>query len=193
MKPSDRVFQGGFILEKVMGPASTGDLKLRNTNVHDNPVVRFNYFQEPDDLRRCVDGVTTISRVIRSQAFANFTFPYLSFSQLVNMTMQFPVNLRAKHDNASTSTEQFCIDSVMTIWHYHGGCQVGRVVDGDYKVLGVDALRVVDGSTFYNSPGTNPQATVMMLGRYIAITDTFLFLGLQLVSNTDIMNVAFYF
>jgi len=26
-------------------------------------------------------------------------------------------------------------------------------------------LRVIDGSTFNYSPGTNPQATVMMLGR----------------------------
>lgn len=55
----------------------------------------------------------------------------------------------------------------MTIWHYHGGCQTGAVVDRDYRVLGVDSLRVVDGSTFHDSPGTNPQATVMMLGRYL--------------------------
>jgi choline dehydrogenase len=53
----------------------------------------------------------------------------------------------------------------MTIWHYHGGCQVRKVVDNDYKVLGVDKLRVIDGSTFIDSPGTNPQATVMLLGR----------------------------
>ncbi|KAJ6672028.1 hypothetical protein OIU85_013382 [Salix viminalis] len=65
------------------------------------------------------------------------------------------------------SLEQFCTDTVMTIWHYHGGCQVGKVVDNDYKVLGVDKLRVIDGSTFIDSPGTNPQATVMMLGRYM--------------------------
>jgi choline dehydrogenase-like flavoprotein len=43
---------------------------------------------------------------------------------------------------------------------------VGKVVDPDYKVLDVDKLRVVDGSTFTESPGTNPQATVMMMGRY---------------------------
>ncbi|BBG98656.1 Glucose-methanol-choline oxidoreductase family protein [Prunus dulcis] len=28
-----------------------------------------------------------------------------------------------------------------------------------------DSLRVIDGSTFYHTPGANPQATVMMLGR----------------------------
>ena len=44
---------------------------------------------------------------------------------------------------------------------------MGKVVSPDYKVLGVDRLRVVDGSTFDESPGTNPQATVMMMGRYV--------------------------
>ncbi|GJY14736.1 ribonuclease H-like domain-containing protein [Tanacetum coccineum] len=54
----------------------------------------------------------------------------------------------------------------MTIWHYHGGCQVGSVVDHNYKVVGVSALRVIDSSTLLSSPGINPQATMMMLGRY---------------------------
>ncbi|MCE3049740.1 hypothetical protein HAX54_045618, partial [Datura stramonium] len=40
----------------------------------------------------------------------------------------------------------------------------------DYRVLGVDGLRVIDGFTFIDSPGTNPQATVMMLGRYMGQT-----------------------
>lgn len=48
-----------------------------------------------------------------------------------------------------------------------GGCVVGRVVDCDLRVIGIGALRVVDGSVFGVSPGTNPQATLMMLGRYV--------------------------
>ena len=64
-----------------------------------------------------------------------------------------------------SSFEDFCRSSVATIWHYHGGCLVGKVVDGDFKVIGIHSLRVVDGSTFTISPGTNPQATLMMIGR----------------------------
>jgi choline dehydrogenase-like flavoprotein len=60
---------------------------------------------------------------------------------------------------------EFCRRTVSTIWHYHGGCVVGKVVDRDYHLIGVGALRVVDGSTLTVSPGTNPQATLMMLGR----------------------------
>lgn len=160
-------FMGGFILEKIMGPVSTGHLELRTLNVNDNPSVTFNYFKDPIDLQRCVQGISTIERVIESKAFSKFTYDNLSLPDLLNMTENSPVNLLPKHQNASRSLEQFCKDTVMTIWHYHGGCQLGRVVDHDYKVLGVDALRVIDGSTFNYSPGTNPQATVMMLGRYV--------------------------
>ena len=38
-------------------------------------------------------------------------------------------------------------------------------VDAGYRVRGVSQLRVIDGSTFPTSPGTNPMATCMMLGR----------------------------
>ncbi|KAL7111603.1 hypothetical protein ACP275_05G099900 [Erythranthe tilingii] len=162
-------FRGGFLLEKIMGPISTGHLHLRNRNPNDNPSITFNYFNEPEDLSRCVDGLRVIESVIQSAAFSPFRYGNQSLPVLLNMTAHAPVNLLPRHDNASTSLEQFCRDTVMTIWHYHGGCQVGRVVDSDYRVRGVNALRVVDGSTFNYSPGTNPQATVMMLGRYMGV------------------------
>lgn len=162
-------FRGGFILEKVMGPVSRGYLELRTRNPNDNPSVTFNYFKEPEDLQRCVQGISTIEKIIESKSFSKFRYDSMSVQALLNMTASAPVNLLPKHSNASTSLEQFCRDTVMTIWHYHGGSQVGKVVDHDYKVLGVDALRVIDGSTFNYSPGTNPQATVMMLGRYMGV------------------------
>lgn len=157
--------KGGIILEKVDGPLSSGYLELKNTNPDDNPSVTFNYFKEPEDLKRCVEGMRTIIDVVNSKAFSKFRYRNIPVQSLIDLIVKFPVNLRPKHVSAFFSLEQFCIDTVMTIWHYHGGCQVGRVVDNEYKVLGVDALRVIDGSTFHGSPGTNPQATVMMLGR----------------------------
>lgn len=157
--------RAGVIVEKIMGPVSTGHLELRSMNADDNPSVTFNYFQEPEDLRRCVQGMRTIIDVVNSRALSKFRYPDMSVQGLINLMVNIPTNLRPRHVSSAISLEQFCRDTVMTIWHYHGGCQVGRVVDRDYRVYGVDALRVVDGSTFYNSPGTNPQATVMMLGR----------------------------
>ncbi|CAH8279316.1 unnamed protein product [Arabidopsis lyrata] len=165
--PLNMMENAGLIFHKVDGPVSRGYLELRNKNPDENPSVTFNYYQEPEDLERCVKGLNTIIKVIKSKAFSKYKYPNETVRGLLNRTLSLPINLRPKHISSKSNLTQFCIDTVMTIWHYHGGCQVGRVVDKNYKVLGIDALRVIDGSTFLKSPGTNPQATVMMLGRYM--------------------------
>ncbi|KAF7811986.1 Protein HOTHEAD [Senna tora] len=162
-------FQGGVIVEKVVGPLSRGHLELLTTDPNDNPSVTFNYFKEPEDLKKCVEGMKTIIDLVDSEALSRFRYKSMPVQALIDLVLHLPINLRPKHVSAAFSLEQYCIDTVLTIWHYHGGCQIGKVVDDDYKVMGVDALRVIDGSTFSASPGTNPQATVMMLGRYMGL------------------------
>ncbi|KAK9049491.1 hypothetical protein SSX86_031543 [Deinandra increscens subsp. villosa] len=159
----------GLILEKVMGPLSFGSLELVTVNPDDNPKVTFNYFDDPRDLQTCVEGLETIIKVLESKPVSEFRVPLLSVQDLFALVLALPLNFRPRHVNALFDLEQYCKDTVMTIWHYHGGCQVDRVVDHDYKVIGVGALRVVDSSTLLSSPGTNPQATMMMLGRYMGI------------------------
>lgn len=159
-------FQGGFILEKIDGPLSRGELRLASRDASANPSVTFNYFGDPHDLRRCVLGIRTIERVVRTRQFAALaTDMDYSREALLNISVRANVNLIPKHTNDTSSLEQFCRDTVVTIWHYHGGCHVGKVVDRRHRVIGVDRLRIVDGSTLASSPGTNPQATVMMMGR----------------------------
>ncbi|KAG9455620.1 hypothetical protein H6P81_000128 [Aristolochia fimbriata] len=164
------LFRGGFLLSKVVGPRSKGYLNLTSTNVDDNPSVTFNYFSDPEDLKRCVNAIRLMERIARSRRLAELTEDdEYTMAMLLNMTVQANVNLIPKHSGNTDSLEQFCKDTVITIWHYHGGCHVGKVVDLNYRVLGVDRLRIVDGSVFNESPGTNPQATVMMLGRYMGV------------------------
>ncbi|CAA3017461.1 HOTHEAD-like isoform X2 [Olea europaea subsp. europaea] len=163
-------FQGGFILEKIASPLSKGQLTLLNTNVDDNPSVTFNYFNHPNDLARCVDGIRLVEKILKSKHFVKYMqCDKETVEKILNMSVHANVNLIPKHTNDTKSLEQFCKDTVITIWHYHGGCHVGKVVSPDYKVLGVKRLRVIDGSTFAGSPGTNPQATVMMIGRYMGV------------------------
>ncbi|CAB4302914.1 unnamed protein product [Prunus armeniaca] len=160
-------FKGGFILEKIAYPISKGDLSLVNTNVDDNPSVTFNYFSHPYDLQRCVDGIRVATKLVQSEHFTNYTrCNKETVEKVLNSSVEANVNLIPKHTNDTKSLEQFCKDTVITIWHYHGGAHVGTVVSPQHKVLGVDRVRVVDSSTFSESPGTNPQATVMMMGRY---------------------------
>ncbi|KAL6661421.1 hypothetical protein ACP70R_000805 [Stipagrostis hirtigluma subsp. patula] len=165
------VFHGGFILEKIDGPLSTGNLVLVDTDINSNPKVTFNYFQHPQDLSRCVYGIKIIERILKTNHFTNLTANGAGYpmEKLLNMSVTANINLIPKHTNDTTSLEQFCRDTVTTIWHYHGGCHVGKVVDQQYRVIGTSGLRVVDGSTLFSSPGTNPQATVLMIGRYMGV------------------------
>ncbi|KAJ9539692.1 hypothetical protein OSB04_026198 [Centaurea solstitialis] len=165
MDPSG--LNAGIILQKVMGPISSGVLELDTNNPDDNPKVTFNYFKDPRDLQRCVKGMETIIKVLESKALSKYRDPLITIQDLLDLVVALPLNLKPRHVNAALDLEQYCKDTVQSIWHYHGGCQVDRVIDRDYKVIGVGALRVIDSSTLLYSPGTNPQATMMMLGRYM--------------------------
>ncbi|GAA0186585.1 hypothetical protein LIER_33873 [Lithospermum erythrorhizon] len=133
---------------------SKGHLELKNLDPTDNPRVTFNYFKDPKDLQRCVDGMRVIGKVIESKAFSKFKYENMTLQALFNDVQNSKINLVPKKSNNVTSLEQYCKDNVLTIYHYHGGCRVGKVVDHNYKVVGVDNLRVLDGSTFDYSPGT---------------------------------------
>ena len=156
---------GGFIFEKINGPLSKGELTIVTRNPADNPAITFNYFSEPEDLQKCVKGIETILKAVDSEAFSAYKFANMTTQDILDFNIRLPQNQNVPTSNTSTSLEQHCKDTVRTMWHYHGGCHIGQVVDDEYKVIGVNALRVIDGSTILNSPGTNPQASVMMLGR----------------------------
>lgn len=153
------------VMEKILGPLSVGSLRLESTNVRSNPIVRFNYFSNPEDLVRCINGTRRIGNVLRSRAMDDFKFiNWLGHRDFRYVGPALPVD-----QSDDVEMGEFCRRTVSTIWHYHGGCIVGRVVDRSLRVIGVASLRVVDGSTFGVSPGTNPQATVLMLGRYVGM------------------------
>ncbi|CAI7899029.1 unnamed protein product, partial [Closterium sp. NIES-53] len=169
---SDVLNQAGFILHKVYLPASRGSLSLASLNASDNPIVRYNYFSAPQDVATCVRGAELLTKIVTSNAMAPFRYdtpPVALFLLDPGAVLVTPGNYLgaspALPDVSNfTATAQWCKDTVTVIWHFHGGCHMGVCVDSSYRVHGVQALRVVDGSTFLTSPGTNPMATCLMLG-----------------------------
>ena len=151
----------GTIMSKVGSAQSQGWLRLATLDPRDNPLVRFNYFADRVDLERCAEGLRKIGEILEGQSMDKFKVPVLWSSRDFRFVgPALPVN------RSAAALEDFCRRTVTTIWHYHGGCVAGKVVNGDLKVSGVGSLRIVDGSVLSASPGTNPQATIMMLGRY---------------------------
>ncbi|XP_022965666.1 (R)-mandelonitrile lyase 1-like [Cucurbita maxima] len=145
---------------------SVGSLRLNSsTDVRRSPTVRFNYFTQPEDLAQCVKGLRKIGDLLNTQTMEKIKTADLEGKKRVQfLGVPLPENMA---DDGLVG--EFCRKTVTTFWHYHGGCLVGKVVDGNYRVVGVEKLRVVDGSTFSDSPGTNPMATVSMLGRYVGL------------------------
>ncbi|KAF8687228.1 hypothetical protein HU200_042896 [Digitaria exilis] len=160
------------IMEKVPGPLSEGSLWLSSANPMESPPLRFNYLSRPEDLARCVLGVRRVAEVLEGRALDGFRSQVGSTNRRGAVRRDFrivgaalPVDWRT-NDRALAS---YCQETVATLWHYHGGCVAGKVVDRDFRVIGARALRVVDASTFNETPGTNPQATVLMMGRYVGL------------------------
>ncbi|PHT47115.1 (R)-mandelonitrile lyase-like [Capsicum baccatum] len=151
------------LMEKIVGPVSSGSLRLGSTDVRMNPIVRFNYFSHRGDVERCVNGTRKIADVLRTRTMEIFKFDqWFGGRDFRYIGPALPVD-----ESNDELMREFCHQTVNTIWHYHGGCVAGRVVDQNLRVIGIDGLRVVDGSIFRVSPGTNPQATLLMLGRYV--------------------------
>lgn len=101
----------GFIIEKVNGPLSKGELMIENRNPTKNPRVTFNYFKEPRDLKKCVKGIRTILKVIESKAYSSYKYANMTVKDILDLNMKLPVNL-IPHANTSSSLEQYCKDYV---------------------------------------------------------------------------------
>ncbi|KAM1302283.1 hypothetical protein EV1_013246 [Malus domestica] len=153
------------IPNKVPGPLSHGSLTLNSSNdVTVGPNVVFNYYSNATDLAHCVSGMKQFSDLLRTDAFKPYKTEDLpGVEGFTFLGVPFPNN------QTDDALETFCHDSLASYWHYHGGCIVGKVVDGGLRVSGIDALRVVDSSTFPVTPASHPMGFYLMLGRYMGL------------------------
>ncbi|KAJ0599407.1 putative (R)-mandelonitrile lyase [Helianthus annuus] len=152
----------GIIGGKITRPKSKGSLHLLSaSNVTVSPSVRFNYYNHTEDINQCWNAVEVIRKLLATPTMEEYKFGGQDF-KFIGLPLP-------EESSDYETTASFCRDTLSTYWHMHGGCLPNKVVDSHLKVIGVDSLRVVDASTFFNSPGTNPQATIMMLGRYIGV------------------------
>jgi len=79
--------------------------------------------------------------------------------------------MRAAHARdlaAGTDRRARMMGSVRTGTHPAGGCAIGKVVDPDLRVLGVEGLRVADASVFPLHVTNNPNLTCHVVGEIAA-------------------------
>ena len=142
-----------------MRSRSTGWVRLRSTAATERPMIFFNYLSQPDDwveMRACL----RLTREIFAQpAFASYRAREIQPGEQVRSDEEIDGFIRAKAESA---------------FHPSCTCKMGRtsdpmaVVDNEARVIGVEALRVVDSSIMPSITTGNLNAPTIMLAEKAA-------------------------
>jgi choline dehydrogenase len=141
-------------------PRARGRVSLRSADP-DVPVnIDLNYLDDPEDLRRMVEGVRIAWGLMHSARLA----PYIK--DFFNMTPEIVAS--------DSATADFVRNNCGTIYHPTTTAKMGpksdpeAVVDQYFRVRGIEGLRVVDASVMPNIVRANTNLTCIMLGERAA-------------------------
>ncbi len=136
-------------------PTSRGSLTLKSTNPAQPPAIRPNYLSTPEDQRVAADAIRVTRKIVSQPALQK----YSPVEYLPGPTV---------HDDEAGLVKA-AGDIGTTIFHPVGTARMGRdddvraVVDARLRVIGIDALRVVDASVMPSITSGNTNSPTMMI------------------------------
>jgi choline dehydrogenase-like flavoprotein len=136
----------------VLTPESRGSVALASADPTAKPRIRHDYLSTPHDVARTLDGMRRLLEIAAQPALA----PYAKTPHAVPASGSDDDLLR--HVRATAQT----------LYHPVGTCALGRVVDSELRVLGVEGLRVVDASVMPQVPRGNTNAPVIAIAERAA-------------------------
>ena len=139
-----------------IGPMTSdarGSVKVKSTDPHQHPALRFNYLSTEQDRREWVEAVRVSRDILNQPAFGPFNAGELSPGPSVETDEEI---LDWVARDAETALHPSCTTKM--------GTGDDAVLDpASMRVHGLDGLRVVDASAFPYVPNGNIYAPVMML------------------------------
>jgi choline dehydrogenase-like flavoprotein len=137
---------------QVLKPTSRGQVKLRNGRPDAKPRILNRLLTTEEDRRSLIRGVQHMMEVVDRPALAEVTVrPHLA-----------PASRRA------ADVWDFIQHHAMAFFHPTSTCGIGRVVDPQLRVLGVEHLRVVDASVMPTIIRGNTNAPVIAIAEKAA-------------------------
>ena len=137
-----------------MRPTSRGHVKLRSKDPRQHPEILFNYMQTEGDRQEMRAGIRLTREIFAQKAFDPFRGAELSPGPSVKTDAEIDAHIRKVGESA---------------YHPSCTCKMGSpadpfaVVDPETRVIGVEALRVVDSSIMPSITNGNLNAPTIML------------------------------
>ncbi len=142
-----------------MRSKSRGTVRLRSADPAADPLIRFNYMSHPDDWEEFRTCIRLTREIMAQPAMAEFVAGEIQPGEDAQDEAALDAFIRAHVESA---------------YHPCGTAKMGRrddpmaVVDGQGRVIGVEALRVADSSIFPRITNGNLNAPTIMAGEKIA-------------------------
>ena len=161
IRSPDRVeldaFSGFGIGTFPLRPVSTGSVHIASRDPREQPRIRPNYLNHPDDLACAIAAVRLARRVAAQPALSDL------------VAEEVRPGAEAKSDEAIAA---FIRETGTTSYHPVGTCRMGvdamAVVDPELRVIGLEGLRVADASVFPTMPSSNTHAPSILVGEVAA-------------------------
>jgi choline dehydrogenase len=137
-----------------MRPTSVGRVRLRTADPREPPSILFNYMATEGDRQEMRAAVRLTREIFAQRAFDPYLGPELAPGAEVETDAEIDAFVRARAESA---------------YHACGTCKMGldsdpgAVVDGNCRVYGVQALRVVDTGVMPSIVSGNTNAPTIML------------------------------
>jgi choline dehydrogenase len=122
---------GFSIASVVLQPRSRGSVTLRSPDPLEPPDIDPGFLRDPEDVRVLVEGVKLVRKVARAGPLARWFSGERAPGEQVEGDREIEDWVRA---------------NAHTIYHPVATCALGRVVDAELRVKGLDGLRVADAS-----------------------------------------------
>ena len=134
-------------------PEASGYLRLNGTDFMNDPLIYSNYYGSDGDKAAILYGYKKLRAVLQSPLLAD-----------VIVGEVFP------GANVTTDVElmEAIKRSAQTFHHPLGTVSMGKVLDSDFRIRGLDGIRVVDSSTFPYPPVCHLQADVYAVAHMVA-------------------------